>query len=36
MFGSGGVGGEGGEWMSGLGMGYTNPVCILVVVVWVV
>ena len=26
MFGSGGVGGEGGEWMRGLGLGFTNPV----------
>ena len=22
----GGVGGEGGEWMKGLGLGFTNPV----------
>ena len=26
VFGSGGVGGEGGEWMRGLGLGFTNPV----------
>ena len=26
MFGSGGVGGEGGEWMRGLGLGFINPV----------
>ena len=26
MFGSGSVGGEGGEWMRGLGLGFTNPV----------
>ena len=26
MFGSGGVGGEGGELMRGLGLGFTNPV----------
>ena len=26
MYGSGGVGGEGGEWMRGLGLGFTNPV----------
>ena len=25
-FGSGGVGGEGGEWMRELGLGFTNPV----------
>ena len=41
----GGVGGEGGEWMGGLGLGFSNPmgtvggcwtcVCILVVVVYV-
>ena len=40
----GGVGGEGGEWMRGLGLGFTNPVakgecwlcvCVLVAVVWV-
>ena len=37
-------GGEGGEWMRELGMGFTNPVgtecwicvCVLVAVVWVV
>ena len=41
----GGVGGEGGEWMRELGLGFTNPVgtgeywtcvCVLVAVVWVV
>ena len=41
----GGVGGDGGEWMRGLGLGFTNPVgtggvlgvCLcLVAVVWVV
>ena len=41
----GGVGREGGEWMRGLGWGFTNPVgtgecwtcvCVLVAVVWVV
>ena len=41
----GGVGGEGGEWMRKLGLGFTNPeatgecwtcVCVLVAVVWVV
>ena len=26
VFGSGGVGGEGGEWMRELGLGVTNPV----------
>ena len=26
VFGSGGVGVEGGEWMRGLGLGFTNPV----------
>ena len=26
VFGSGGVGGEGGEWMRGLGLGFANPV----------
>ena len=26
VFGSGGVGGEGGEWMRELGLGFTNPV----------
>ena len=26
MFGSGSVGGEWGEWMRGLGLGFTNPV----------
>ena len=26
MFGSGGVGGEGDEWMRGLGFDFTNPV----------
>ena len=26
VFGSGGVDGEGGEWMGGLGLGVTNPV----------
>ena len=26
VFGSGGMGGEGGEWMRGLGLGFTNPV----------
>ena len=40
----GGVGGEGGEWMRELGLGFTNPlgtgecwtcVCVLVAVVWV-
>ena len=37
----GGVGG-GGEWMRGLGLGFTNPVatgtcvCVMVAVVWVV
>ena len=25
VFGSGGVGGEGGEWMRELGLGFTNP-----------
>ena len=39
----GGVGGFGGEWMRGLGLGFTNPrgtrgsgiyVCVLVAVVW--
>ena len=30
----GGVGGEGGEWMRELGLGFTNP--LLVAVVWVV
>ena len=25
-FGSGGVGGKGGDWMRGLGLGFTNPV----------
>ena len=40
----GGVGGEGGEWMRELGLGFTNPlgtggvldmcVCVLVAVVW--
>ena len=25
-FARGGVGGEGGEWMRGLGLGFTNPV----------
>ena len=42
----GGVGGEGAEWMKGLGLGFTNPaatggvldvcVCVGVAVVWVV
>ena len=41
----GGVGGEGGEWMREMGLGFTNPVgtggvwtcvCVLVAVVWVV
>ena len=41
----GGVGGERGEWMRELGLGFTNPVgaggsvghvCVLVAVVWVV
>ena len=41
----GGVGGVGGEWMTGLGLGFTNSggtgeigicVCVLVAVVWVV
>ena len=39
----GGVGGDGGEWMRELGLGFTNPlgecwtcVCVLVAVVWVV
>ena len=40
----GGVGGEGGKWMRGFGLGFTNPVwpgecrtcvCVLVAVVWV-
>ena len=44
-FARGGVGGEGGEWMRELGLGFTNPVgtgecwtsvCVLVAVVWVV
>ena len=26
VFGRGGVGGKGGEWMRGLGLGFTNPV----------
>ena len=26
VFGSGGVGGEGGEWLRELGLGFTNPV----------
>ena len=26
VFGSGGIGGEGGEWMRGLCLGFTNPV----------
>ena len=26
VFGSSGVGGEGGEWKRGLGLGFTNPV----------
>ena len=39
-----GVGGEGGEWMRGLALGFTNPVghgmswtcvCVVVAVVWV-
>ena len=38
MFGSGGVGGDGGEWMRELGFGFTcwTGVCVLVAVVWVV
>ena len=45
VFGSGGVGGERGEWLRGLGFGYTNPVgtgecwrfvCVWVGVVWMV
>ena len=38
-----GVGGEGGEWIRGLGLGFTNPVgrgecwtCVCVAMVWVV
>ena len=41
MFGSGGVDGEEGEWMRGLGLGFTNPAgtgeeCVWVAVEWVV
>ena len=45
VFGSGRVGGVGGEWVRGLGLNFTNPggtgesgicVCVLVTVVWVV
>ena len=44
MFGSGRVAGVGGEWVTGLGLGFTNSggtwecgicVCVLVAVVWV-